>query len=173
MKGSFILGKIKFRDASMGDLPVIVDIYNSTVASRMVTADLEPVSINDRIGWFNEHTPSKRPLWIVEYEGGICGWVSFQSFYGRPAYDGTAEISIYLHEDYRGYGIGKEILKKAIEESPKLKIDTLLGFIFGHNGPSIGLFSSFGFEEWARLPEVAVLDGIKRDLVILGKKIHS
>ncbi|MCM3237970.1 N-acetyltransferase family protein [Heyndrickxia oleronia] len=162
---------ITFKDASIEDLPIIVDIYNSTIPSRMVTADTEPVSINDRLGWFNEHNPNKRPLWVVVYVGQICGWVSLQSFYGRPAYDATAEVSIYLHENFRGKGLGKKILKKVIEECPKLSIDTLLGFIFGHNEPSIGLFSSFGFEKWAHLPEVAVLDGIKRDLIILGKKI--
>lgn len=166
-----MLENIAFKDASIEDLPIIVDIYNSTVPSRMVTADTEPVSINDRLGWFNEHNPNKRPLWVVEYEGQICAWVSLQSFYGRPAYDATAEVSIYLHESFRGKGLGKEILKKVIEECPKLSIDTLLGFIFGHNEPSIGLFSSFGFEKWAHLPEVAILDGIKRDLIIMGKKI--
>lgn len=164
-------GNITFKDASIEDLPIIVDIYNSTVPSRMVTADTEPVSIDDRLDWFNEHNSSKRPLWVVEYEDKICGWVSLQSFYGRPAYNATVEISIYLHEDFRGKGLGKKILNKVIEECPKFEIDTLLGFIFGHNEPSIRLFSSFGFEKWAHLPEVAKLDGMKRDLVILGKRI--
>ncbi len=166
-----MLENITFKDASIEDLPIIVDIYNSTVPSRMVTADTEPVSINERLDWFKEHNPYKRPLWVVEYEGVICGWVSFQSFYGRPAYNAAAEISIYLHEDFRGKGLGKKILNKVIEKCPKFEIDILLGFIFAHNEPSIRLFSSFGFEKWAHLPEVAKLDGIKRDLVILGKKI--
>ncbi|WP_394236234.1 GNAT family N-acetyltransferase [Niallia oryzisoli] len=163
--------KITFRIASIEDLPIIVEIYNSTIPSRMVTADTEPVTVTDRLDWFHDHNPSKRPLWVVEYEGEICGWVSLQSFYGRPAYHATAEISIYLHGDFRGKGLGKEIISKVIEECPTYGIDTLLGFIFGHNEPSIRLFSSFGFEQWAHLPEVAELDGIKRDLLILGKKI--
>ena len=110
-------------------------------------------------------------VWIVEYGGEICGWVSLQSFYGRPAYNATAEISIYIHENSRGKGLGRRILSKVIEECPKFEIDTLLGFIFGHNEPSIKLFSSFDFEKWAHLPEVATLDGINRDLIILGKRI--
>jgi len=110
-------------------------------------------------------------LWIVEYEGKTCGWVSLQSFYGRPAYNATAEISIYLHENYRGKGLGKRILKKVFEECPRLGIETLLAFIFAHNEPSIRLFSGLGFEKWGLLPEVAVLDGVKHDLVILGKRI--
>jgi L-amino acid N-acyltransferase YncA len=39
---------VKIRDAVEEDLPAIVEIYNSTVPSRMVTADPEPVSIESR-----------------------------------------------------------------------------------------------------------------------------
>ena len=161
-----------YRDATLEDLPLIVEIYNSTISSRMVTADLEPVSVEDRKKWFEEHSPSSRPLWVIEEHGVICGWLSFQSFYGRPAYQHTAEMSIYLHENCRGKGIGKFIIQKAIDACPKLQIKTILGFIFGHNEPSLRLFTAFGFEQWAHLPKVAELDGIERDLIILGKRIY-
>ncbi|CAN5380241.1 hypothetical protein BH11PSE11_BH11PSE11_26510 [soil metagenome] len=36
------------RLARLEDLPAIVAIYNSTVASRQVTADTEPVSVESR-----------------------------------------------------------------------------------------------------------------------------
>jgi L-amino acid N-acyltransferase YncA len=160
------------RDAIMSDLSAIIDIYNSTIDSRMVTADLEPISVEKRIPWFNEHSPDFRPLWVVENQGAMCAWVSFQSFYGRPAYNGTAEISIYIHSNYRGRKLGKFLIQKAIDACPSLQIKTLLGFIFGHNSPSIHLFSSFGFEKWAHLPNVAELDGVERDLLILGKRIY-
>ncbi|WP_413300493.1 N-acetyltransferase family protein [Bacillus sp. 1P10SD] len=160
------------RDAEISDLPIIVDIYNSTIAGRMVTADLEPISVDSRTQWFQEHSPSFRPLWVVESQGTICGWVSFQSFYGRPAYNGTAEISIYINQDFRGKKLGKFLIQKAMDACPALEIKTLLGFIFGHNEPSIKLFNSFGFEKWAHLPKIAELDGIERDLLILGKRIY-
>ncbi|GAE28513.1 putative phosphinothricin N-acetyltransferase [Halalkalibacter wakoensis JCM 9140] len=63
-----MLEKVRFRDADLEDLSVIVDIYNSTIPSRMVTADTEPITVNDRLQWFEEHSPTKRPLWVVEYE---------------------------------------------------------------------------------------------------------
>lgn len=160
------------RDALLTDLPAIVDIYNSTIPSRMVTADTEPVTVESREKWFDEHSPATRPLWAVENQGEICAWVSFQSFYGRPAYNATAEISIYLHPEYRGKKLGGYLLQKAIKASPILQVKTLLGFIFGHNEPSVKLFTSLGFEKWAHLPNVAELDGIERDLLILGKRIN-
>lgn len=163
---------LNFSDASLEDLDQIIDIYNSTIASRTVTADLEPVSVESRIPWFKEHQPGKRPLWIIKNSTNeIIGWVSFQNFYGRPAYNATAEISIYLHADYRGKGLGKQVLEHSINECSHLGIKTLLGYIFAHNEPSLRLFLQAGFEEWAHLPNIAKLDSIERSVKILGRRI--
>jgi phosphinothricin acetyltransferase len=166
------MNQLKFRDATQQDLPRIVEIYNSTIASRMVTADTAPVSVASRQKWFDEHNASKRPLWLIEGENNqALGWVSFQSFYGRPAYDATVEISIYLDEQQRGRGLGKQILQYCIDKAPGLGVHTLLGFIFAHNLPSIALFEKMGFQEWAHLPNIATLDQEERSLKILGIRI--
>jgi L-amino acid N-acyltransferase YncA len=166
-----MLEKLAIRDATRNDLEAIVEIYNSTIPSRMVTADLEPVTVESREKWLQEHNPGHHPLWVVEEDGQICAWLSFQSFYGRPAYEATAEVSIYIDENYRGRKLGQFLLQKAIDACPELKIKTILGFIFGHNEPSLKLFAKFGFEKWAHLPNVAELDGVERDLIILGKRL--
>jgi len=163
---------LHYKDATLSDLDTIVKIYNSTVASRMVTADTDPITVESRIKWFEEHSSDKRPLWMIENEDqDIVGWVSFQSFYGRPAYNATVEISIYLDENFRGRGYGKAVLAYALERCPEIGIKTLLGFIFAHNDASIKLFRHFGFEDWATLPDIAVLDNEERSLKILGKRI--
>ncbi|GIP44489.1 phosphinothricin acetyltransferase [Paenibacillus sp. J45TS6] len=164
---------IEFSYAQRDDLPDIVAIYNSTIAGRMVTADLEPVTVESRIPWFEEHTPDKRPLWVMRVDGQIAGWVSLSSFYGRPAYDGTVEVSVYVSEAYRGTGAGSRLMEKIIQDCSRLQVTTLLGFVFGHNEPSLRLLQKFGFEQWGYYPEVAVLDGKKRDLAILGKKLDA
>ena len=165
------------RLATRADLPRIVDIYNSTVASREVTADTEPVTVQSREQWFADHTPERRPLWVIHAAGDaseqpeVLGWLSYSNFYGRPAYSGTAELSIYIAERSRGMGIGRYCLEQAIEYAPNIAVHTLLGFIFGHNVPSLALFKKFGFDTWAKLPRVANLDGIERDLIILGRRV--
>jgi L-amino acid N-acyltransferase YncA len=164
---------ITIRDAKISDLPAIVDIYNSTIAGRMVTADTEPVTVESRMAWFESHTPEKRPLWVAVEEDKIVAWISFKSFYGRPAYDHTAEIALYLHEAYRGMGIGRELLEYVIKLSPKLKLKTLLGFVFAHNAPSLGLFGKAGFTIWGHLPKVAEIDDKEYDLLILGLRLKT
>lgn len=161
----------EFIFAKEEDLPSIVATYNETVAGRMVTADTEPVSVEDKKEWFHKHNEVDRPLWILRQNGEYAGWMSFNSFYGRPAYSGTVEVSIYLENKFRGVGLGAKCLSYAIEKAPQCKVHTILGFIFGHNEVSLRLFKKFGFAEWANLPGVAILDGINRDLIILGRKV--
>ena len=162
---------IEFRIAEQQDLEKIVATYNSTVASRLVTADLEPVSVESKQAWFDAHDALKRPLWLVTIDTTYAGWMSFNSFYGRPAYDGTVEVSIYIEEWARGRGSGKMCLDKAFAVAPELHIKTLLGFIFDHNEPSLNLFYRMGFEKWAHLPNIADMGDAERGLIILGKRL--
>ncbi|WP_338848721.1 N-acetyltransferase family protein [Massilia sp. W12] len=169
---------LTYRLARPEDLPQIVAIYNSTIASRMVTADTEAVSVASRQAWFEAHHPDMqppRPLWVVDGSrpGELDGWLSFSSFYGRPAYAGCAEVSIYLAPQARGRGLGRALLDAAIQAAPALGLHSLLGFIFGHNAPSLRLFEAAGFHTWGALPGVAILDGVARDLLILGRKLDA
>src|SRR5258708_4940184 len=158
------------RIARREDLPQIVAIYNATIPSRLVTADIEPVSVQSRVRWFEEHSANFRPLWVVESGGQISGWLSFTSFYGRPAYNKTAELSVYVRADCRKRGIASYLLTQAFAHASGLGIDTLLQGIFGHTLASLELFEKFGFERWGELPKVALVDGVERDLVIVGRR---
>ena len=135
---------LNHRLAQREDLAAIVEIYNDTIPSRQVTADTEAVSVESRVPWFEAHIPSTRPLWVMEIDGRIAAWLSFSSFYGRPAYDRTAELSIYVAAPFRARGLGRYLLNAAMSAAPSLSIDTLLGFIFGHNEPSLALFERQG-----------------------------
>jgi L-amino acid N-acyltransferase YncA len=160
------------RDATEADLPAIVAIYNTTIPGRMVTADLEPVTVDSRRAWFAAHQQPSRPLWVLsDSTGTVRAWLSFDTFYPRAAYDGTAMIAIYVAPACRRAGHGRRLLQSALDRAPSLGLHTLLGYIFGHNEPSLRLFSAYGFQRWAHLPRVAVLDGIERDLVIVGRRV--
>jgi L-amino acid N-acyltransferase YncA len=160
------------RDAEAADLPAVVAIYNAAIPGRMATADTSPVTVESRTAWFREHIPHQRPLWVAEIDQAIVGWLSFQSFYGRPAYHATAELSVSVAASFHRRGVARRLLEQAITRSPDLGVKTLVGFIFGHNEPSLRLFSTFGFERWGVLPRVAELDGRECDLVIVGRRVQ-
>jgi len=158
------------RLANINDLSEIVAIYNETIASRMVTADTEEVSVEQKREWFNSHT-ANRPIYVYCEDEKVLAWLSYKSFYGRPAYNGTVEMSIYITSKAQGKGLGKKLMIFAQTQAKQLNIKVLLGFIFSHNVPSIKLFKHFEFDVWGELPNVAIMDGTPYSLTIFGKHL--
>ncbi|MCM1982711.1 GNAT family N-acetyltransferase [Lyngbya confervoides] len=182
---------MELRNATLADLPAIVEIYNQSIPSRQATADTEAVSVDSRLDWFAAHNSPQRPLWVCALSrrpegpplelgipetgtletGIIAGWISLNSFYGRPAYRDTVEVSLYVHSAYQRQGMGRYMLSEMVQYSQQQGLRALLGFIFAHNQPSLALFRGLQFQNWGYLPQVAVLDGACRDLVILGRSL--
>jgi phosphinothricin acetyltransferase len=157
------------RDALESDLPAIIDIYNATVPTRMVTAELEPTTVEARLPWFREHSPDQHPVWVAESDGRVIGWLDFKKFLPRCAYRGTAEISVYVDEKFRRRGVARRLLEEAISRVSSLGITALVGLIFGHNEPSLKLFERLGFQRWGLLPAIARLGSVERDLIVMGR----
>jgi L-amino acid N-acyltransferase YncA len=167
-----------YRDAIDADLPRIVEIYNFAVATRKCSCDLDPTTVEARRASFLQHTPGHRPLWVAEDTAkpgqGAIGYLGFFHFMNeRPGYFITADIAVYLHPDYQGKGLGTYLLDRAIERSKALGIETLTATIFASNEASIALFKKMGFEQWGFMPRVARLEGVEKDLVLVGRRLHE
>jgi len=159
------------RDAAAVDLPAIIGIYNAAIAMRTATAQLEPVTLESRKNWLSDHSADQYPFWVLQINGEVAGWLTFKSFLPRSAYRGTAELSVYVHEEFRRRGVARHLLQEAIRRAPKLQISALVGLIFAHNTPSIRLFEQLGFSRWGLLPRIARVDEVERDLTIMGRHV--
>jgi L-amino acid N-acyltransferase YncA len=163
--------EMKVRDAVEADLAAIIDIYNVAIATRMSTAQLEPVTVESRHRWLDEHSPDRHPFWVTEIDEQIAGWLTVKNFLPRCAYRDTAELSVYVAQKFRRRGVARTLLEEAIARAPVLEITTMVGLIFAHNEPSLRLFGQLGFERWGLLPRIARLDGMERDLTIVGRQV--
>jgi L-amino acid N-acyltransferase YncA len=163
--------ELVIRDASEADLDAIVAIYNASIPGRLATADTQPISVESRRGWLRDRDPSRHPVWVAERQGRVIGWLSFGPFYGRPAYAATAELGIYVDPAEQRAGAATALMRRAVAQAGGLGLNTFLAFVFAHNERSVALCVKFGFAEWGRLPRVAVLDGIERDLLIMGLRL--
>jgi phosphinothricin acetyltransferase len=160
---------VTIRLARPDDLPRIVAIYNASIAGRLATADTSPVTVAERQDWFRAFDATRRPLWVHCDAGDVpMAWLSLRSFYGRPAYAATVEVGVYTAPEALRQGRAMALLRQAIDSMHSLGIKTLLAFVFAHNEPSLQLFERVGCVRWGLLPRVAELDGIERDVVILG-----
>ena len=160
------------RLATEADLPGIVDIYNQSIPGGWSTADTVPIQVADRVEWFREFTPDKRPIWVAESAGELAAACYLTSFYGgRPAYDATAELSIYVASDFQRQGIGKRLKKFVISECPRLGVTILLSIYFDHNKATQHINDSLGFEPLGHLTEIACVNGELRGAIISGLRI--
>lgn len=163
----------RVRDAVDADLPRIVEIYNESIPGGWSTADTRPVTVESRLEWFAERDPNRRPIWVAESETDgsgsniVVGWISLTSFYrGRPAYDATAEISVYIAAAWQRQGIGRRLKEAMIARCPALGVTTLVSMHFDHNPATERLNRELGFVRAGHLEEIALVQGQKRGLVI-------
>jgi L-amino acid N-acyltransferase YncA len=163
---------ILVRDATEADLPAIVDIYNQSIPAGWSTADTRPIAVADRVEWFRGFDPARRPIWVAEVDGSVVAVAYLSSFYGgRPAYDATAEVSLYIAAAYQRRGIGRRFKHWVIEQCPRLGVTTLLSMHFDHNEATRRINDSLGFRQMGHLTEIAVVQGQKRGLVISALSI--
>jgi phosphinothricin acetyltransferase len=163
-------GALTIRPAVETDLAEIVAIYNAAIPTRTATAQLELVTVEQQTPWFRAHG-GRHPIWVACDDDAMAGWLSVTPWSDRTAYDATAEISLYLAPAFQGRGIGARLVRYAIAQAPQLGIDTLIARAFGHNTASLKLFDRFDFQRWGVMRGIAVVDGVRRDVVCLGRRV--
>jgi L-amino acid N-acyltransferase YncA len=165
---------IQIRYATEADLPAIVGIYNQSIPGGWSTADTCPIEVANRVEWFRTFSRDRRPVWVADLDGKVIAVTYLRSFYGgRPAYDSTAEISVYVASEYHRQGIGRRLKEFVIEQCPRLGVTTLLSIHFDHNTATEHINDSLGFERMGHLKEIASVNGQLRGAVISGLRIPA
>ncbi len=162
------------RLATSEDWESIVRIYNEAIETRISTADTEPVSVSDREDWLEAHSHDRFPIFVMEADMVIKGWCSLSPYRkGRAALEKAAEISYYVSERNRGQGIATALIEYALSDCESLGIESLVAILLESNVPSINLLRKFQFEEWGRLPKIAVIDGNCYDHLYMGRRVSK
>ncbi|WP_421919966.1 GNAT family N-acetyltransferase [Marinifilum sp.] len=163
---------MQIRLATPKDLPAINEIYNQAVRKRYCTADLEEISMEEREKWFTSHIPNKYPVFVMEENKVIIGWMCYSPYrQGRRALQTALEVSYYLHDDHQGKGMGSQLMDFAIKQASQYHIKHLFAILLEPNMASIKLLEKFGFERWACLPNIANVDGEWCSHVYYGREI--
>lgn len=153
------------------DLHRIVAIYNQAIAARNATADTVPFTVEQRLDWFQAHTPEAYPIYVYQQDGEVLGWLSVSPYRGRPALIRTAEVSYYVDYAHHGRGIGSALLAQALADVPRLGKKIYLAILLEWNTGSIRLLEKFGFEKWGVLPDVAEFDGTLCGQFYYGRRV--
>jgi phosphinothricin acetyltransferase len=147
-------------------LPAITAIYNEAIRKTVATFDTEPKTPEEQMIWFADHGP-KYPILVAEESGLVAGWASLSKWSDRCAYSDAAEISLYVHEDHQGKGIGRKLLKTIVDEGKKAGLHTIIAGIAEASKASVHLHESVGFEHIGTMKEVGRKFGRLLDVYLM------
>lgn len=105
-------------------------------------------------------------------DGAVHGWASLSKWSTRCAYADTAEISVYVKQEYRGLGIGKRLMNNILVAGEAAGLHTVLSRITAGNNVSVHLHEQAGFEHIGVMKEVGNKFGRTLDVVMMQRIYH-
>lgn len=148
------------RKAERKDIQALLDIYNYEVVGGVSTLDINARTIEQWTVWFEKHNIKNHPLILSEENGVVTGYATLSSYREKEAYSSTVELSIYVHPDHRGRGVGSilmdEIINMAKEDET---VHTVVSVITSGNAASEHLHEKFGFIYSGTIKEAGIKFG--------------
>jgi L-amino acid N-acyltransferase len=161
----------KIRDAKEEDLASICEIFNQVIESGNVIYQDKLFTHEDMAPWYQNKKAKGYPVIVAEHNNQVIGFGACDSFRTRECYSTTSELAVHLHKDFRGKGIGTQIIKELEKKSKDQGIHLMVACIDSGNEGSVRLHERLGFSVVGTMREVARKQNQWLDLVILEKKI--
>jgi len=140
-------------------------IYNDGIATKNATFQTEAPEWE---AWDQSHRKDCRL--VASIDNKVAGWAALSNVSNRCVYAGVAEVSIYIDSEFRGIGVGDQLMKQLIKESEKQGIWTLQAGIFPENKASIKLHLRNGFRILGTREKIGKLENVWRDTVLLERR---
>jgi phosphinothricin acetyltransferase len=151
------------RPAAPGDAAELLSIYRPIVEKTVTSFELECPSEKEfarRI-----ETANAAHAWLTaEIDGKIAGYAYATAHRARAAYKYSAETSAYVHEDFRGQGVGGGLYRRLLDELSGLGYCNAFAGITLPNPASVALHESVGFVPIGTFPRVGYKFGSWRDV---------
>ena len=141
------------RLATPHDARAILAIYSPYIITTSFTFESEVPSereFADRIKTYLRQWP-----WLVyEKDGAIAGYAYGSKYRERVGYQWCVECSVYIHDDYQGRGIAKNLYKTLFELLQQQGYRNVYAVINLPNDKSVKLHESCGFTWFANYENV-------------------
>ncbi|NYE09697.1 phosphinothricin acetyltransferase [Bacillus niacini] len=156
------------RESNESDIYCIKEIYNQGIEDHIATLETEIKDDSYIKEWYEKHKGRFKVI-VAEQEGKIVGWASLNQYNNRCAYDGVADLSVYISREFRGKGIGKQLLVALESIARENRFHKIVLFTFPFNQLGQGLYKKMGFREVGVFKNQGILDGEFVDVMAMEK----
>ena len=158
------MSELIIRSIAKDDVFACLSIYNYEVEYGVATLDLEPRTLEEWREWYNAHSDEHHPIIVGTINDVVVGYASLSPYRLKDAFKSTVELSIYIHQDYRGQGVATRLMERILEMA---KADTMIhnvvSVITAGNEESTKLHNRFDFTYCGLTPEVGFKHGKYQD----------
>ena len=162
---------MEVRDAKESDLPGLLAIYNEVIATSTAVYSYIPVTLEDRLQWWQARIARRFPVLVAVDSSGVLGFSTFGDFRAWPGYRHTVEHSVHVRADTRGRGVGSTLVAELFPRAEELGMHVMIAGVDAANLPSIRFHERLGFVQAGRLREVGWKFDRWLDLVFLQRGI--
>ncbi|MEH7439574.1 arsinothricin resistance N-acetyltransferase ArsN1 family A [Neobacillus drentensis] len=162
------MSEIVIRTAALSDIEDILIIYNEGIVDRIATLETSTKDEQFMFDWFSRHTDRFKVI-VADLDGKVVGWASLNQYNSRQAYDGVADLSVYIKREFRGVGIGGKLLSSIEGLAKENDFHKIVLFTFPFNGLGQGLYKKKGFREVGVFHNQGKLDGEFVDVMAMEK----
>jgi L-amino acid N-acyltransferase len=164
---------LQIRKAEERDLEQIRVIYNDAILTGTATFDTELKSAENRKEWFLARDENF-PILIAEKELRLIAYAALNKWSERKAYAVTAEVSLYVHADFRGKGVGSQLLSHLIKTArTSTNLHSLIARITEGNEQSIYLHQREKFEVIGVMKEAGLKFGKLHDVTFMQLMLRN
>ena len=149
----------------------MVDIYAYHLQNGLGDYRAEPLHPEDIKRRRKAMLKRRLPHIVADHGGEIVGYAYAVPFLKRPAYRYAVKHSIYVHQDHRQEGVGRQLLPALIEACAAAGYRQMVCYVDSSNIASLGLHEAFGFERAGVLKSVAFRFGRWTDTVLLQRQL--
>jgi phosphinothricin acetyltransferase len=144
---------VEIRTATTEDAKSILDIYSPSILNTAISFETEIPSIEE-IQKRIEKCLEKFPWIVCAIDKKIAGYVYASKHRDRDAYQWTCESSVYIHNDFKGKGIGKNLYACLFAILKLQGLRNVYAGITLPNNPSVQLHERCGFEHFVTYDKV-------------------
>ncbi|WP_342566488.1 arsinothricin resistance N-acetyltransferase ArsN1 family A [Paenibacillus sp. FSL R7-0345] len=162
------MSTLTVRQATPADIGSILRIYNQGIEDRIATLETETKDYSYMEAWFNDHQ-GRFSVWAAEREGEVIGWVSLNPYSHRCAYNGVADLSVYIDRSFRGQGVGSSLLESLHKIAKENSFYKMVLFTFPFNESGQGLYRKMGYRQVGVFEKQGIMDGAFIDVMIMEK----
>ena len=156
------------------DLAAITAIYRHHVLNGTASFEIEPPSSSEMATRMAQLLAGGYPILVAMHHNTLCGCAYAGPHKPRAAYNQTVEHSVYVSDDQRGNGIGRQLLAQLIEAAAARGHYQMMAVIGdSDNTASIGLHRALGFRHIGTAQEIGFKFGRRLDIVYMQRALQS